>query len=236
MYANFDAERDERKIVILGHSEGAIIMPLICREVKSAGLEPIFGCIFLSGFGENLGDAMKLQRERIVKEVAEMTGPQGWVLRRFVTKEKTEKQYEDLMKKVNAPDNPEFISMYCGLQKQPAKWLREHLAYDVDEALEKHITCHCLAITGMKDLQVRNKFCDPDTAVKLVPNAKSIESHQPTNLTHIGRSMEGEPLMMNLKKDYAKMGKMPLDPDVLSIMDTWCDKILFNDTTNGQSQ
>jgi len=51
MYANFDAERDERKIVILGHSEGAIIMPLICREVKSAGLEPIFGCIFLSGFG-----------------------------------------------------------------------------------------------------------------------------------------------------------------------------------------
>ena len=223
------AQRDKGKIVLLGHSEGAIILPLICREVSKAGLEPIWGCIFYAGFGENLVDAMKLQRETVVKEVKETPGPQGWLLRRLVTKEKLEKQYSKFMTKVNAEDEPDFVAMYpCGLGgKQPAKWLREHVEYDANDALEKHITCHCLAITGQKDFQVRNDFCMPERAAKLVPNAKSVEAHQPGNLTHALRSMEGEAKMLNLKTDYKRMGKLPLDEELLSITDDWCDRILF---------
>ena len=127
---------------------------------------------------------MALQRETLTKEVQEMSGPTGWILRKLITKEKLEKQYTDSLTKVNAPDEPDFISFQCGLSKQPTKWLREHIAYDVNDSLAKFISCHCLAITGQKYFQVGSEFCDPEKAVALVPNAKSMEVHRPVNLTH----------------------------------------------------
>lgn len=158
-----------------------------------------------------------------------MSGPSGWVLRKVLTKEKLDKQYDKFLNKVNSPDEPDYISMQCGLVKQPAKWIREHMGYDVHETLKKYITCRCLAITGMKDFQVRNEFCETEFAKRLVPNAKSIEAHRPANLTHVLRSMEGPARMLNMKKDYAKMGKLPLDAELLRITDAWLDRILFGD-------
>jgi len=198
---------DKSKIVLLGHSEGAIIMPLICSQVKNNNLDPIFGCIFYSGFGENIVDAMKLQRETLVEEVGEVTGLKGWLLRMLITEDRLEKKQKDML---------------------PTKWLQDHFAYDAHKALVNSISCHCLAITGVKDLQVRNEFCNPNTAAKLVPNAKSMEAHRLPNLTHTLRSMEGEVSIMNMQKDYAMMGMMPLDPDLLKITDAWCDRILFD--------
>lgn len=221
--------RDKTKIMIMGHSEGAIIMPLICNEVSLAGLDPIFGCIFYAGFGENLPGALTYQREKFLNEVQFMPGLKGWILRKLATKERIEKQFNDFLKKTNAEDDPEYISIACGLSKQPAKWFREHWAYDVNDALEKYITCHCLAITGQKDFQVRNEFCDPERAAKIVPNAKSIETHRLINLTHALRSMEGDAKIMNMKQDYVKMGKIPLDEELLSITGVWCDRILCNE-------
>lgn len=221
---------DKTRIVVLGHSEGAIVMPLICREVVRGGLDPVVGCIFYCGFGENLRDAMALQRETLVREVSEKpAGPTGWLLRRLVTRERVQRQYDDLQKKVNAPHEPDYISMQCGLVKQPAKWFREHMEYDVDRALEEHVTCHCLAVTGRKDFQVRNEFCERGRASKLVPNAASIEAHRPENLTHALRSAEGPARMMDMKGDYARMAKLPLDEGLLSITDAWCDRVLFGD-------
>ncbi|KAL7550993.1 hypothetical protein ACHAWF_014199 [Thalassiosira exigua] len=205
-------------------------MPLICNEVAKKGLNPIFGCIFYAGFGENLVDAMAFQRESILGEVDETPGFKGWILRKVITKKRLDKQYDDLLLKINAPDEPDFVSIACGLSKQPAKWLREHIAYDVNDALAKYITCHCLAITGQKDFQVRNKFCTEEMAAALVPNAKSTEVHRPENLTHALRSMEGTPKMLNLKKDYASMGRLSLDEELMSITEAWCDRILCDDT------
>mmetsp|Transcript_23697 Transcript_23697/g.50716 ORF Transcript_23697/g.50716 Transcript_23697/m.50716 type:complete len:366 (+) Transcript_23697:80-1177(+) len=228
---------DKSRIVLLGHSEGAIILPLICREVsKDDDLDPISGCIFYSGFGETLLDAMSLQRETLLREVKEKTGPTGWVLRRVLTREKLEKQHDDFLKKVNGEDEPEFVTMHCGLVKQPAKWLREHIEYNVEGALEKHVTCHCLAITGQKDFQVRNEFCDAERAATLVPNAKSIEAHRPENLTHVLRSTEGPSRILEAKGEYAKMGKMPLDAELLEITDVWCDRVLFEERHNAPEQ
>jgi len=220
---------DKTRIVVLGHSEGAIIMPLICHGVINEGLPPIKGCIFYSGFGESLAGAMALQRDTIAKEVGEMSGLKGWLLDKFLNKKELDKKYDDLLAKINAPDEPDMIAVQCGLSKQPAKWFREHFAYDDRAALATHVTCHCLAITGRKDLQVRHEFCDPATAAALAPRAASIEAHRPARLTHALRSLEGEPTMMNLKQDYVKMGKLPLDAELLAITDAWCDRILFDE-------
>jgi len=218
---------DKSKIVLMGHSEGAIILPNICREVKKAGLTPIFGCIFYAGFGETLKKALELQREHILADVQVETGVKGFILRRVLTEEKLVKQFEDSMEKMHAEGDPDFISLQCGLVKQPAKWWREHMANDAEIALKEHITCHCLAITGQKDVQVHNEPCSPEKAAALVPMAASIECHRPNELTHSLRSTDGRASILNIKSDYARMGKLPLDAELLSITDDWCDRKLF---------
>jgi pimeloyl-ACP methyl ester carboxylesterase len=220
---------DKDRIVLMGHSEGAIVLSLICSEVNKAGLTPpIFGCIFYAGFGETLEEAMALQRENILADVQAERGIKGFVLRRLITEEKLMKQHKDTMAKVHAEGDPEFISMSCGSVKLPAKWFREHMAFDAKNALKEHIICHCLAITGQKDVQVHNEQCSPEKAAALIPLAISIESHRPVNLTHALRSLDGQrSSILNVKSDYARMGKLPLDQELLSITDDWCDRRLF---------
>ena len=62
----------------------------------------------------------------------------------------------------------------------------------------------------------------------LVPLAASIESHRPTNLTHSLRSIDGRASILNIKSDYARMGKLPVDAELLSITDDWCNRRLFS--------
>lgn len=226
-YLSHHPRIDKSKIVLMGHSEGAIILPIVCQEVQRAGLTDIFGCIFYSGFGETIKRAMELQRENILAAVQAEGGLKGFILKKVVNEERLVKQFEEIMDKVHAEGDPDFISMQCGLVKQPAKWWREHIAYDVEGALKAYVTCHCLAITGQKDLQVHHEPCSPEHVKTLVPLAKSIESHRPMNLTHALRSFEGQASILNLRNDYAKMGKLPLDEELLSITDDWCDRKLF---------
>jgi pimeloyl-ACP methyl ester carboxylesterase len=236
---------DPTRIVVMGHSEGAIVMPLICQNIATAAaaaaaedkdglLSPVKGAIFLAGFGENLFDAVRFQQENTIREVHEAKGLKGWILRKLVTKKKVHKQFADLMKKVEsgAADDaapPDYVNMYCGLVTIPAKWFREHKSFNeaqAQAALAAHMSCHCLAITGQKDVQVRNEFCVPATAQALVPNAASIESHRPPNLTHILRSLEGPAGILSVKEDYPRLGKLPLDPELLSLIGAWCDRVL----------
>ena len=226
-FASSHSRIDRKRVVILGHSEGAIILPEICKAVIESGLDPIFGAIFLAGFGEDLTGAMELQRENILKEVREKTGLTGFIMRRFVTKERLEKQNRDFMAKVNSDDRPEVISMYLGLVKQPAKWFRDHQEYNARASLANNMECHVLAVAGKKDVQVRS-FCQQDVAATLVPNATSVEVHELDNLTHALRSIGGESKMFSINKDYIKMGKLPLDKDLLKIIDDWCDRIFQN--------
>lgn len=229
---------DPTRIVVMGHSEGAIVMPLICQKIAEkcqAGgkedrlLSPVKGAIFLAGFGENLFDAVSFQQENAVHEVEEMKGLKGWILRKQVTKEKMHKQFDDMMKKVEANEDADFVRMYCGLAKVPAKWFREHKTFNEAQSqayLAKHMSCHCLVVTGQKDVQVRNEFCVQATAKALVPKAESIESHRPLNLTHILRSLEGPAGVLSVKEDYQRLGKVPLDPELLSLIGSWCDRVL----------
>ena len=217
---------DSKRIILLGHSEGAIVLPLICRDANAGGLEPILGCIFYSGFGETVSDATKLQRRKVLEDVRDEKGLNGWLLRKVVTPARVESQYQDFLAKVNADDQPDYIAAYCGLVKHPAKWFREHLAYDSRKALKANITCHCLAVTGGKDVQVHDEHCFPDKAAELVPKAASMEVHRPENLTHVLRCLEGRASILNLKNDYVKMGEEPLDAELISLTDDWCDRIL----------
>mmetsp|Transcript_12432 Transcript_12432/g.20614 ORF Transcript_12432/g.20614 Transcript_12432/m.20614 type:complete len:359 (-) Transcript_12432:106-1182(-) len=222
---------DPASITVLGHSEGAIVLPLISQQLRSTAdstrlSHPLKGAIFLSGFGENLFDAMTFQQENALLAVQEETGIKGWCLRKVVTKERVDKQLNHLMQKINDSDN-DYVSMHCGLTKVPAKWFREHKTYNVQATLADEMTCHCLAITGKKDVQVRHEFCLTTAAEQLVPKAASVEAHVPEHLTHVLRSLEGPSNILKVKEDYVRMGKLPLDPELLSIISNWCNRVLL---------
>mmetsp|Transcript_15653 Transcript_15653/g.23119 ORF Transcript_15653/g.23119 Transcript_15653/m.23119 type:complete len:364 (+) Transcript_15653:147-1238(+) len=218
---------DEGSIFVVGHSEGAILMPLIFQQVQQQHEElpsPLKGCIFLAGLGEDVVSAMDCQRQRLLEEVNAETGWKGWILRQVLTKQRLDKQYQNMYDEVDKHPDLDVISQYCGMSKIPAKWFREHQQYQTPPW--DAITCHCLAITGCKDLQVRSKFCQLEASRSLLSGAASVESHTPLNLTHILRSFEGEPKLLALKSDYARMGTLPLDDELVNIIGMWCDRIL----------
>jgi len=220
---------DDSKLVVMGHSEGAILLPWVWRQanqvLEQQQKQPIKGCIFLSGIGEDIYTAMALQRERVLEEVQDEPGLQGWVLRKAVTKQKLDKQYNDLMEKIF--DDPktkdmDAIPMYCGMVKLNAKWFRTHKEYKAQEDLV-HVTCDCLAITGQKDIQVRASLCEQSET--FLKKAKSVEHHEPENLTHLLRSTtDKNPKLIHLKQDYPKMGKQPLDSELMGWIEDWCQR------------
>ncbi|CAB9507425.1 Inherit from bactNOG: Alpha beta hydrolase fold [Seminavis robusta] len=218
-----EANVDKTQIFLMGHSEGAILLPLIAETIaKDETLPTPKGLVFLAGFGEALDEAAGNQRERALTEVAVETGLQGWVLRKVITREKVDKQYKDFMEQVQNKDQS-FYSQYFGLAKVPTKWYREHMEWDAHASLQ-NCPLPCLAITGAKDVQVRPEFCDPEAAKTLAPSAASLETHVVANMTHILRSIEEPPSMLNMQKVYAKLGKQPLDPELLQILHAWLTK------------
>jgi hypothetical protein len=215
---------DENKIILIGHSEGAILLPLIAETILAQDdLKGPKGLIFLAGFGESLDEAAQNQRQRILQEIKTRKGLEGWILRKVLTKEKLDKQYNDFIEKVEK-DDEDFYSQYCGIVKVPTKWYREHMKWNAKKSLGE-CTQEILAITGGKDVQVKSTYCEPEMAKMIAPKASSLETHIVPNMTHILRSTEGEPLLLDVQKSYPKLGKQPLDPDLVQIIRHWVNNI-----------
>lgn len=216
---------DGKRLIVLGHSEGAILMPLLVEALQGkTSLPPLLGCILLAGLGETVFSAMSCQQQRTLEEVQKESGFKGWILRKQITQESLEQQLQTLLKDVDDNPDQDMIRKYFGLVKIPAKWFREHRKYSAPNW--EAISCHCLAITGEKDIQVRSNFCDPTSAKSLLSRAASVETHRPPNLTHVLRSVGAEPKILEIQSEYPRQGKMPVDDELMATIGSWCDRIL----------
>ena len=110
--------------------------------------------------------------------------------------------------------------MYCGLVKVPTKWYREHLECDANQSLA-NCDGNILAITGSKDVQVDPQYCMEEKAKELAPNARSLQTCIVPNMTHILRSIESKPSILNIQKEYPKLGQLPIDEELLRLIRTW---------------
>jgi hypothetical protein len=45
--------------------------------------------------------------------------------------------------------------------------------------------------------------------------------------------MEGPSKLLNNKADYTRLSKLPLDPELLFIIGSWCDRVLLGKRVNG---
>jgi uncharacterized protein len=199
---------DPEKIIVCGHSEGAII------ATRLAELQPLAGIMFLSGGVDNLLESLKKQRLLNYKEMLETPGLLGWILRKSNVAEKGEKSAEKFLEKARKSDKDTIkVQLFF---KQPAKWFREHDAYNKREAL-KNISCPVFAIQGDKDVNVDNEVLKELAGLV---KGKS-EYHIIPNMEH-GLRIQTEPKKIgNVRKIFKEILKRPLHEEALEKIANW---------------
>ena len=144
---------DEEKIVVCGHSEGAMIATLLTRT------EELRGIILLGGACMSLKEALQYQNYLVFDQVQDMKGILGWYLRKVLTKDRIEKQVTDLFNKASKSKNPRFF--YNGGFFN-TKYIQEHASLSDEEYISmlKEYKGKVLAITGMADIQADYRKLD----------------------------------------------------------------------------
>lgn len=198
---------DSENVILLGHSEGCIIAPFVYEKV------PVDGIILLAGIAEPLAVTMEWQREEMMKDLRSIKGFQGWLLRLLKVDKKITKMNDDLMKRLQASDEP--VIKYKG-KKINAKWNRETVQFDVSQPLQK-VTCPVLAITGTKDVNVR--VSDLEKIKALVPGP--CETHIIQDMTHMLRKTDVEYSMSKIMNNNKKSLKNPIDAELKDYLIGW---------------
>ncbi len=196
-------EVDPRRILLAGHSEGAILAAaLAARGVPTSG-------VVLLSMSATPGEELLRWQARTIAPT--LPAPVRALLRLFRV---------DLEKKVAA--NHERIKATTtdlariGGAKLNARWHREFLAHDPRADLRR-ITVPVLALTGEKDLQVDP--ADLEAIAATVPGGATI--HLVPDLSHTLRRQPGVPSL----KAYKKELREPVDPELLGTVVRWCRKV-----------
>ena len=205
---------DENKIVVCGHSEGAMITTLLTKK-EDLKLQ---GIILLSGAATSLKDAMLYQNYLIVEQVQNMKGFLGWFLRKVIKKEDIEKQVSTLYEKADKAQKPTFS--YRG-GTFSTKYFQEHHSLTKEDyvTLLKEYKGKILAITGMSDVQADYR------ELEQISSFDGVEVHTPKELNHILRDVETEPNIMDVKKEYKLLLKKPISPSITDSISSWSNNL-----------
>ena len=202
---------DSEKVVVCGHSEGAMIATLLTKN------EDLQGIILLGGAGMGLKEAMLYQNYLVIEQANDMKGLLGWFLRRTLKKESVEKQVSDMFDK--AQKSKKEIFFYRGAFI-PTKYMREHHELTNEEYLKllKEYRGKILAITGKSDVQADCKLLD-------AVDSDDVTISAPDNVNHLLKEQEEKPDIMNLKKIYKKSFKKEIAPSVRKSINDWIRNI-----------
>ncbi|WP_394233299.1 alpha/beta hydrolase family protein [Niallia oryzisoli] len=206
-FLKMDHRVDPNSVILLGHSEGALLAPAVHDQ------EPAAGLMLLAGAADSSKALLPKQFEMAMKEIKETRGFKGWLFKLLKVAAKAQKQQDAVMAKIlNSTEDTLKIKG----TKINAKWMREQYDYDVCEYLQK-VTCPTLAITGDKDIQV-----PPDHAEKIAGMVKGeSEWHIIHDMNHILRKYTKEHKMLTLIKEYKTLFDQPIDTDLFDIMEKW---------------
>ncbi|MGG1679158.1 alpha/beta hydrolase [Neobacillus sp. NRS-1170] len=200
-------EVDAEKVIVLGHSEGAAIGTALAPR------EDLGGLILLSGAVERLGEALKRQRDLATEDIINAKGFQGYLLRLLGAHKKVEKQAHKFLEKVL---NSSEDVMKQNFVKINAKWMREHLSYNVRNDLAK-VSCPVLAITGARDIQA-----NPEVLKDLPLYIKGdAQYYVVENMGHSCKYITKSSTIFSIKKDLPIEAELPVHPELLKLLETW---------------
>lgn len=195
-------------VVILGHSEGAVIAPAVQLETKATGL------ILLAGFNDASKQMFLLQADALAKEIASVKGVKGFFYRLTGVPGKVRKRQDELFERSLRTNVASF--KYRG-QIVNAKWIREHASYDVRERLE-HIRVPVLAMTGDRDVQV------PPEHVHSLRTKGEVQSYIIQDMNHLLVERTSPHSLLTLHKEYRDAIEAPLHPVLIQQLHTWFQK------------
>ena len=209
-YLKQQPQVDPNRIILAGHSEGTIIVTAVAQKLK----EEIAGLMLLSGGVDNLDQALIGQRKLSYQELRSKKGPVGWLLRQLINEKKQEIKVQKQMKPV-LESNEDVVTVQ-GFFKQPAKWFREHFAFNTREAL-KEISCPIIVIQGDKDPLVDHEVLKELPDLVKGPN----ESHIIPNMEHALKEQTSPKSILQYKKDLKNTLGKPIHPLAQEKMLNW---------------
>ena len=191
-------EIDQKKIGLIGHSEGGMIAPIVASKSKSVSF-----IVLLAGTGIPGDELLLLQQELIGRasgisdkdlQKSKIINTEAFELvKKATNSDQVKKDITELIKKsiksdpeAKIPDGiseSEFISMQVSQITNP--WMQFFIKYDPASTLEK-VKCPVLALNGDKDLQVPSKV-NLDAINKALAKGgnKKVTSKELPNLNHL---------------------------------------------------
>ncbi|QDP40343.1 alpha/beta hydrolase family protein [Radiobacillus deserti] len=220
-YLHTQSKIDSDTIFVLGHSEGSTLAPALYAR------KPFAGMILLAGGGEKLEEALNRQRRLALEQLQQSKGFKGKLIKWLHVIEKDEKKNKELMEKIKA-SNTDFIRIQ-GFFKFPAKWMREHLAYDLFEDLKK-VKCPVLAITGDKDFQA-----DASKLERLPEYVQGpVDIHTIEDMDHSMKEYKKPIDVSNFKKDYIANANKDIHPEAQVLLKKWVGYQLEGEVAHGK--
>lgn len=188
---------DETRIIVCGHSEGAIIATLLSAKEDTAGL------LLCGGAATSMKDALLYQNYLAAEEFAKKKGLLGAILRSQASQEKTYAKVEAMFQKCVSSKKDR---VFFGGAMLNARWIREHASHSSDEYVEllNQYGKPILAITGTADISTDYRRL---SALNEIPNAVCFT---PQNVNHILREIDDDNSVMTLKKQYARLAAQPI--------------------------
>lgn len=197
------SEIDSNRIVVIGHSEGALIATELGRDRELSGI------VLLAGAATSGEEVLKWQARQITPT---LPAPVRWLMR--VLRQDVVKTQAKRFAQIKA-STADVIRI--SLVKLNAKWFREFMAHDPAASL-REAGVPVLAITGSKDIQVNP--ADVESMAQLVP--ARFAGHVLQNVTHLLRTEAGPATV----RTYKKQVRRPVDGGVLEVVTDWiaaCD-------------
>jgi pimeloyl-ACP methyl ester carboxylesterase len=195
-------EVDADRVVVIGHSEGALIAGELATDGGAAGV------VLLAGAAQAGEQVLRWQATQVA---ASLPKPAALVLK-LLRKDIASMQNKRLAQLRQSEGDVIRIQ----LVRVNARWFREFLEYDPQPTLRR-VQVPVLAITGSKDIQV-----DPGDVARMesiVPG--EFTGRVVPDLTHLLRTTAEPPSL----KMYKKQVKRPVDAEVLATVERWIREI-----------
>ena len=159
-----DAKIDNSQIIILGHSEGGLIAPMVASDSQVAG------CIILAGPSISL-DQLMIEQLKFQAEHPELSSQEQEVARQALP---MIRQYLKQLEQGVEPDPMLF----------PVKWIEEHKEQDPVKIISS-LEMPLLIIQGDKDLMVKPYHADRLAEAAEKTGNQDVQVHHLDNITHL---------------------------------------------------
>lgn len=199
---------DETRVIVCGHSEGAMIATLLSSKEDTAGL------LLFGGAATCMKDALLYQNYLAAEEFAKKKGLLGMLLRSQTSQEKTDAKVDAMFQKcISAKKDRVFF----GGAMLNAKWVKEHASYRSEDyvALLEQYGKPILAVTGTADISTDYRRL---SALHDIPFA---ESYTPYNVNHILREIDDDNSVMTVKKQYRRLAAQHIHFDTEQYIRKW---------------